>query len=271
MAGALSKKAGPLPRWAWFAVAVGVGGVYILYKRHEASSAANSADALSGSTAVPTTGNGQGVTTTTGTGPSFSDFGSWEAAALSVMGQNGIGGADALNAITNWINGACVSAAAYQALSQVITNSGVGLPPGFGTSLPSLSVCPSSSTPPTSPSSPAPAPTPTPKAPALPASVAAAMAHNNEHLVGAPQWDPKYGTWLFLTNKGGIYAVNQKGQGTGAGFFGSIFSLPDHFANWVNGSGQYIRQAASLTVEPNGGYIITDTAGEKYDFHPTPA
>ena len=95
------------------------------------------------------------------------------------------------------------------------------------------------------------------------------MLANGEHIV-SQAWDPVYQDWVYLTNKGGIYNLSATG-GQGNGFLGSILSLPNNHANWFTSSGQQIRQAASLTVNPDGSYTITDTAGETYNFTPSVA
>lgn len=92
--------------------------------------------------------------------------------------------------------------------------------------------------------------------PALPSSVAAAMAGNGEYLVDTV-YNPASSTWLYLTQKGGVYAEG------GNGFFGSVFNLP---------AGTFAGRTASKIIPSstagNGGYTIIDTAGETYNFGP---
>lgn len=160
----LKKKAGPLSRGAW----VGVGGatflLYFLFKRYEASksaSAVTASNALLGGNTIPTPGEGSS-SGSGGSGPAttgFSDLGSWEQAAVNAAVGPNYGSAAALNDITAWINGQCVTSQGYNAISSLIGNQAIGLPPGFGSSLPPVTVCSNAPTP-------APAPAPAPSAPA---------------------------------------------------------------------------------------------------------
>ena len=84
--------------------------------------------------------------------------------------------------------------------------------------------------------------------------------------VVAEQWDPSSKGWLALSNKGGIFSLNQSGQ-SGPGFYGSPLGDPGT-DGWVGPNGQWQRTAAQLTVRPSGGYTITDTAGENYSYGP---
>jgi hypothetical protein len=138
----LDKKLGPLSRKAWIGVAAGTVGVYYLYRRYEASVAARSSSALLGGSTVPTDTGGSVSTTS----PSFSTLGAWEAAAIAAMTGPGYNNAQALNDINAWLAGSCVSAAGYTALSSILGNQSIGLPPGY-TSLPAIQVCSSSQNP----------------------------------------------------------------------------------------------------------------------------
>jgi len=149
----LKQKAGPLSRGAW----LGVGGatflLYYLYKRHLANAAAaagTASSALLGGTTIPSPSGGGVSTSGSGTtAGGFSDFGSWEQAAINAMTGPGYGSAAALNDLTSWINGQCVTAAGYNAISGIVSNQSIGLPPGFGSSLPPVTVCPASTPSPT--------------------------------------------------------------------------------------------------------------------------
>jgi hypothetical protein len=140
---ALTKKAGPLPRWGW--VAVG-GGAYLVYRFVKARSAAASSTAASGTT---------GGTTTTGGAGTFSSIADWTQAALDFGASNGLDPGDAFNQIQAYLNGNCVTQAGYNFLSAAFANTSIGLPPAaFDTAqLPTLSVCPgaTTTTPPTTP------------------------------------------------------------------------------------------------------------------------
>lgn len=278
----LKKKIGPLPLWGWGAAGMGTFVVYRWWKGRQAVNAAGVSTALTGGTSIPPGGTVvTSAPTTTGSGAStgsgFTSYAQWLSAAIAQLTGQGVNGADALNGIQSWLNGSCVSQNIYNDIAGLITNPNVGLPPGWGTSIPTLSVCASSgatasgSGAPAGPAGPAGPPGPAgglpPSGPPnLPASLAAAMTNNGEHLVST-QYDPVYNEWLYLTNRGGVYALNPQGGTSGTTFFGSIFNLPDNFANWVTSGGQQVRTASGLTVNADGSYTIVDTAGETYNFN----
>jgi hypothetical protein len=142
-ANALTKKAGPLPRWGW--VAVG-GGAYLVYRFLKARSAAASNTAASGTTGGTLIPNDIGLpSTSTAAGQgSFSSVASWTQAALDFGSSNGLDPGTAFNQIQAYLNGNCVSQAGYNFLSSAFANTSIGLPPAaFSTAqLPTLSVCP---------------------------------------------------------------------------------------------------------------------------------
>jgi hypothetical protein len=135
----LTQKAGPLPRWGWVAAAVGTFVVYRYIKAREASSAATTSTATTGGSLIPNDIGLPAASTTTGAG-SFSSIAEWQQAALTFLTGNGLDANDALNAISAYSNGNCVSQAAYNALGAALTSSSVGLPPGLSAG--TLSVCP---------------------------------------------------------------------------------------------------------------------------------
>jgi hypothetical protein len=153
---ALTKKLGPLPRWGWGAVGGGVFLAYFLYKRYESgTTTGTTTTSTSGGTSVPivdvvdstpnaTTGT---TTTTTPTATSFTNFTEWEQAVIKHLNTLGLSPATSVNAVQSWIRGGCVTQQGYNGLSSAV--GAVGLPPGFGTSLPTLSVCASAPTTPT--------------------------------------------------------------------------------------------------------------------------
>ncbi len=289
MAPAPKKKYGPLTAVGWVAVLGGSILAYVLYKRYEANAAANAANATTGGSTIP---NPTATTTTTGgqgtVAGAFSSFTAWEQAAIAAATQAvpGYSAAQAYNDITDWVNGSCVSSSGYTALSAVINSPSVGLPQGFGTSLPTLSVCPQASTapppattttaePPTAITPPASGPTvvaPPPStaigpAPNLPAAIAAAMTNAGEVLGGAPQWDANLNEWLFFTNKGGIFNIAPSGV-PGPTFYGSYEGLPA--ADKGPGpTGSTNRTFNGLKVNADGTYTLTDTLGENYTFTPS--
>lgn len=154
---ALTKKAGPLPRWGW--VAVG-GGVYLVYRFVKARETAASSTAASGTTGGTLIPNDIGLPSTTsaaGGAGTFGSIASWTQAALDFGSTNGLDAGDALNQIQAYLNGNCVSQAGYNFLSAAFANESIGLPPAAfnSASLPTLSVCPAAQQTPT-PSDPAP-------------------------------------------------------------------------------------------------------------------
>lgn len=149
---AKGKRLGGLPLWAWGLSLGGAVGLYLLYRRYEANSAANAA--LAAQTAggqspgetvaqVPTTGStansgGSSASTAPAT------LSAWEQAALSAMTSAGLDAGDAYNAVSDFISGNCVSSAAFTGLSGALSS--LGLPPGM-TSFQPLSVCAKTPTP----------------------------------------------------------------------------------------------------------------------------
>lgn len=130
----VTKKAGPLPVWGWFAVA---GGTYLVYRYLKAREAAGAATAASGTTGGTLIPNDIGLPSTTSTSAAgtFSSTADWTQAALTYLTGQGLDSADAYNALTSYINGNCVSAAGYQAVASALSSSDVGLPPGGGQAL----------------------------------------------------------------------------------------------------------------------------------------
>jgi hypothetical protein len=288
----LKKKYGPLSAVGWGAVAAGTLGAFILYRRYEADKASSSAaasDALEGGSTIPA--GESSVTSSAGTSPVWSSFEQWEQALLSEISSStpGYSSSAALNDIQDWINGQCVSAQGYSAIGDALNNPSIGLPPGFGTSLPPLTVCNTALTSPistapvttattsTATTSPAPATTATTPAPAapsgpgnppnLPAAIAAAMTQAGEVLGGAPVYDSAYNEWLFFTNKGGIYNIAPNGS-VGPVFNGSYEGLPAQDKG-PGPTGSTNRTFNALTVNPDGTYTLTDTLGENYTFTPS--
>jgi hypothetical protein len=287
----LKKKYGPLSAVGWGGVILGLGVVYYLYRRYEAdaaTNAANAANTLTGGSTIPA--GEEAVTSTSGSTPVWSSFQQWEQALLSAVTSAApatYSATDALNDITDWLNGSCVSQEGYSAIGTALNNPSIGLPPGYGTNLPALSVCSTGSTTTTSTgtgsssgssSSGSTGTTPTTTTPApvvsnspgnppnLPAAIAAAMTQAGEVLGGAPVWDAAYGEWLFFTNKGGIYNISPSGA-AGPVFNGSYEGLPA--ADKGPGpTGSTSRTFTGLSVNPDGSYTLTDQWGENYTFAP---
>lgn len=157
----LSKKVGPLPVWGWGAA--GISSLLIVrYLR--ARSAANNT-AASGTTGANLTPaeesalaalDGAGTTTSaTSVFPNFSSTSQWLEAGLTFLTGNGLDAGDAYTGLNAYLNGNCVSQAAYNAISQMLVSTSVGLPPGFSAP-PALSVC---ATPAATTTNPSPGPT----------------------------------------------------------------------------------------------------------------
>jgi hypothetical protein len=255
----LKRKAGPLTVGGWLLAGGGAFALFLLYRRYEASKVTASAAGggtgpgiLTAGGTIPTTG----VTSSTAPGAPFSSYGAWlQAAIAQISSGSGLDAGQALDGITTWLGGGCVTEAAYQAITQVIASNSIGLPPGWGTSIPPLTVCASSTavspppSPPAAPPAPAPAPAPsTNQGASLSSSLISTMTTNGEHVIDTI-YDPSTNTQLYLTNKGGVYTV-------GNGFFGSVFSLGSAF----------VGTPVKITLDNRGGYTIWNQYGQSYDF-----
>jgi hypothetical protein len=199
---ALTKKLGPLPRWGWAAVGGGILLAYLLYRKYAAgSTTTGTTTATSGGTTIPTvdvvnsTPNATTGTTSTTTpaATGYTNFTEWEQAVIEHLNTLGLSPATSVNAVQSWIRGGCVTQQGYNGLSSAV--GAVGLPPGFGTSLPTLSVCASA---PTTPATPA-----TPAAPTTP-NVSATPYRPIETAIGAG-WIPKDITQIIKGRTGGSY------------------------------------------------------------------
>ncbi len=171
----LNKKVGPLTTKMWLLSGLGIGAAYYIYSRiKNSSSAALPASATGVNTAGGTIPGNSITSSAAGSGlPVFSSIGDWMNSAIPSMTSAGLDPQSALNAINDWLNGSCISQAGYNALGSVLTSQ--GLPPGYSTQLPPLSVCatsaPAGTTTPTTTTT-APATEPIPATPAVPATPA---------------------------------------------------------------------------------------------------
>ena len=124
-----------------------IGGAiatYLLYRLYESRAGGTAASGSASYVPAVMPGSGASTTTSAGSGSGsgaggFATLADWEQAVLGTIGPQ-LGAAQALNSIGSWLNGNCVSAAAYQALGSAVEQH--GLPPGFGYGVPTLSVCP---------------------------------------------------------------------------------------------------------------------------------
>lgn len=267
----LKKRIGPLSAGGWLVSVGGAGVLYLLFRRYEADKAA--AGAAGGGTGAGILTAGGTVPTDTSTSPTntagsgFTNYASWLQAAVSAISSGGAGidAGQALDGIQSWLGGGCVTQKVYNAITQqVISNSSVGLPPGWGSAIPSLTVCAAAAPPPPPPpggtppppkstatqAAPPPAPNTSNRNASLSASLISMMTANGEHVVDS-YYDQADNTMYYLTNKGGIYNV-------GNGFFGSAFSLGSAFQG----------QAVAIKGNSLGGYTIVNNLGETYNFGP---
>jgi hypothetical protein len=260
----LKRPLGPLTLGGWLLAGGGAVVVWILWRRYEADKAANAAAGggtgpglLTGAGGtIPTPGAG----TVTGNVAPFSSYSDWlQATVDQIVSGGGIDAGQALDAITTWLGGGCVSKSQYSAISNVLSSTSIGLPPGWGTSIPPLTVCSTatsgsgSGTVPTTPSTPAPAPptvTGSNENASLTNALIAEMTTNGEHVIDEV-FQPTNNTMYYLTNKGGIYTV-------GNGFYGSVFSLGSEF----------VGTPVKVTLNSMGGYTIWNQYGQSYNFGP---
>lgn len=265
----LKKKLGPLSRGAWLGVGGGIGLAYILWRRHTAAAADTTPlpnESTSGGTSIP-----GGESSTTG-GVTYSTYADWLQAAISAATQQGLSYADAYNGINTWLNGGCVGQNVYNAISYSLQS--VGLPTGYSSSgaFPALTVCPTpvdggsgqdKTTPPPDTTTTTPPPTnkPTGGPPSLSAALSAAI-HNNGESVVDTVFDSTNNTWLYLTNKGGVYALDPSGQQGGATYYGSYLGLPASATQSANGP----RSFSTIRVNPDGSYTLVATDGATYTF-----
>lgn len=142
----LGKKLGPLKVWQWVAAA---GGTFLGVRWWRNRQAANAAASSTGTTAglpgaFSTTTNGSSSTTPAAAPTTWQG---WLQQALdNFQGSPSYSQAAFYNDALAWINGSCVTQTGYSALSNALAT--LGIPPGFGSALPALTVCSTSTTPP---------------------------------------------------------------------------------------------------------------------------
>lgn len=272
----LTHKLGPLPVWAWGAVVIGAIILYkYLHDRNTASSGTpgsvtgqNNANSIFGTEGFSVNGQGQIVDNATGaivgtsgsssgSNGSTSSVGSWLANMQQNLFSLGFNSAAVDQALQDYSAGIPLPQSEYNIIESGIKLAGN---PPSGMALPTLQKAAAASPGPAPTPAPAAAPAPTNAAvagpPGLPSSIINAMTANGEYIVSTA-YQPVTGTWLYLTQKGGVYAEG------GSGFFGSLFNTP---------SGTFAGRTASQIVASNtagpGGYTVIDTKGETYNFGP---
>lgn len=161
----LKKRLGPLSVGGWAASLGGAAVLYVLLKRYEASKTAAAGASSSVLTAGGTVPSSE-TTSTTGNVAPFTNYADWLTAAIAQgTSSSGLDSGQILNGITDWLSGQCVpTSQVYNAIAGLISNTSIGLPPGWGSAVPQLSVCAT----PAAPAAPA-----APSAPAAPAAPAA--------------------------------------------------------------------------------------------------
>jgi hypothetical protein len=282
----LAHRIGPLPVWGWIVVAIGAIIIYKIVKDRQAASAAAGSTAAgvvngannatgggfgsegfglnsAGDVVDNATGQILGAVSGAGTGSGSTGSGTttgaqWFGNAQQTLFGLGYDSTATDQALQDYAAGNPLPQNEYGIIEAAIRL--IGNPPA-GFALPELQPTPAPTpTPvptPAPPSAPAPTPPPTPalptQAPGLGSSIINAMTANGEYIVDTV-YQPVTGTWLYLTQKGGVYTEG------GSGFFGSLFDLtPATFAG---------RTAQSISPLQNGGYVVTDTKGETYGFGP---
>lgn len=258
------KPKGKLKPWQYAAALGGAVVVYVVYKRMKNTSAAAADSGTTDANTLPGANTTTTGTTSTTTLPAT--LADWEQAVLSAATGPNYSPSAALNDITSWLSGQCVSSQGFSALGSAVET--LGLPPGYNTGVSPLTVCPDTTVPATTTSvastaAPAPAAPASsqPVVPAITSAMAAALAQNNESIVDAV-YNQYSNTFDYLTNKGGIYTVGGPGAtNPGGTFYGSYLGLA---GQQTNQPGQFEK----LTVLPNGGYTLLDSAGQTYTFGP---
>lgn len=143
MAEAEGKLPKPPRKAAPFVVAgVGVVAVFFLYRWYTSSVAAGASAAATGTSDGQTT---PGDTTVNGAMSTSTptDLAGWIQTAIGAMTSGSYSTADALNDLTAWQNGSCVSSAGAKAIGNVVTT--LGLP--TGTTIPNqITVCANNTT-----------------------------------------------------------------------------------------------------------------------------
>ena len=208
------KSKGKILGMSYLTAGLGAAGLLLawyLYRRMQASNAASAAQqstGLVGGNTVPS-GQSQGSSSL----PSFSSFSQWEQAALSSMTGPGYSASQALNDLVGWVSGQCVSKQGYTSIGNAIATQ--GLPPGFGTSLPPLTVCSSSTSSGKSTSS---GTSDYSIVPSHAANLADQAAGLSQYL-----WDATTGTFVLDTNPSAYNGVTYtKGPGASTGSGSSV-------------------------------------------------
>lgn len=285
--GILSGEIMGIPTWMFAAGVVGIAA--FLYFRHRSSSSGTS-DALTGPIGGATTQtaggavdpySGQLIDPFTGqpygsvgaNTPQGQTLAGWITAAEKALITAGVSPAAIAQAIYDYTNGNQLTTQEAGIINKALGL--VGFPP---VNLPFLGTPPA----PPKPTKPPPAvkppfPRPWPPAQHLPVPTPVGNGHKllplptpGPHLLAeidaggarliqsirTPQYGKDAG--YYLSSNGGVFAVG------GAPFLGSYFSLPSSVRNIPN------RTFRGISLLPGGGYMLTSSTGEKYNF-PKPA
>jgi hypothetical protein len=290
---------GPLPAGAWIAV-IGAGLVFSMYARKKglpglggtasgtstsgtatgASSALGTSglsyDSATGSYYDPTTGQyydnsgnpispfvngastatGGGGGTTSSTGPStvhYTNNDDWRKGAETSLIASGHDPASVDQALQDYLNGAPLNAQEDSIVSLALMTIG-----------PTPSPVPPSQRPPQTVTQPpvnnTPA-VPSINIPNAPPSLPPGLPPAGESITDT---EPAGGGYLFLTDKGGVYATG------GARFYGSYLGDPQAQGPGPNGSPASGRRFVKIQPLADGGYTLISNYGERYTFGPGP-
>lgn len=272
-----SKKYLGLSPITWLLIAGGGIAAFVTYRKYESGVAASNANATSDGQTTPGNSTTSGAVSSGGSAPAT--LAEWAQAFISGATTASYSASQALNDYSAWLNGSCVSQAGYNAIGNAIVT--LGTPPGYNGALPSLSVCAnggtssggSSSTTSgggTGTTAAAPAANNTDVIPALASNIAAAMSANGEHIV-SDFYDSATKTYIYVTNKGGVYTETSSGA-PGGTFYGSYLGLPPQDTQTAAG---VVRQFTSAYANADGTYtLVSNTKNpstgqyETYTFGP---
>lgn len=214
--GALTRKLGPLPGWAWVALAV---AGYMVYRHYGAGRApavppvdSSTGDSAGDSGQVASVGDGPGggmLTASPGSGLSAAPSdAAWGQSAAGQLIANGANPSDVNNAINDYLNGNPLTAAERQIINQVLQQSGE--PPEGVLPVISAPVPPPKSKPPTG--TPIHKPKPKPKPPAHKPEPKPAPVH---HVAPKPKPKPPAHKTYTVRSGDSLYSIASHYYGNG--------------------------------------------------------